>query len=67
MNRFFLAVFLIAVFSAHASDQATAKLGNEAFLAKAPEAVKEKIQKRLAAAEADIERISGQLAALPQG
>lgn len=27
MNRFFLAVFLIAVFSAHASDQATAKLG----------------------------------------
>jgi valyl-tRNA synthetase len=47
--------------------QATAKLGNEAFLAKAPEPVVEKIRVRLSAAEADIERIASQLAALPQG
>ncbi|MFE7316843.1 valine--tRNA ligase [Streptomyces sp. NPDC057555] len=45
--------------------QTTAKLGNEAFLAKAPEQVKEKIRTRKAAAEADIERITAQLAALP--
>ncbi|MFD8685435.1 valine--tRNA ligase [Streptomyces sp. NPDC059651] len=47
--------------------QATGKLGNEAFLAKAPDNVVDKIRGRLAKAEADIERIAGQLAALPQG
>ncbi|MET7801777.1 valine--tRNA ligase [Streptomyces decoyicus] len=46
--------------------QATAKLGNEAFLAKAPEKVVDKIRGRLEAAEADIVRITAQLAALPQ-
>nr|WSW69241.1 valine--tRNA ligase [Streptomyces sp. NBC_00995] len=47
--------------------QATGKLGNEAFLAKAPDNVVDKIRGRLSKAEADIERITGQLAALPQG
>ncbi|UCA49123.1 valine--tRNA ligase [Streptomyces sp. WA6-1-16] len=47
--------------------QATGKLGNEAFLAKAPDNVVDKIRGRLAKAEADIERIGAQLAALPQG
>lgn len=47
--------------------QATAKLGNEAFLAKAPEKVVDKIRGRLEAAEADIVRITAQLAALPKG
>lgn len=46
--------------------QATAKLGNEAFLAKAPDNVVDKIRGRLAKAEADIERITAQLAALPE-
>jgi len=46
--------------------QASAKLGNEAFLAKAPEAVVDKIRTRLATAEADLSRIQGQLAGLPQ-
>ncbi|MEU3057204.1 valine--tRNA ligase [Streptomyces griseus] len=46
--------------------QATGKLGNEAFLAKAPDNVVDKIRGRLAKAEADIERISAQLAGLPQ-
>ncbi|WP_097944868.1 valine--tRNA ligase [Streptomyces sp. ms115] len=46
--------------------QATGKLGNEAFLAKAPDNVVDKIRGRLAKAEADIERIGTQLAALPQ-
>ncbi|MEU4212238.1 valine--tRNA ligase [Streptomyces sp. NPDC026206] len=45
--------------------QSTAKLGNEAFLAKAAEAAVDKIRKRLETAEADIERITAQLAALP--
>jgi valyl-tRNA synthetase len=45
--------------------QATAKLANEAFLAKAPEPVVAKIRARLAAAEADLTRVQGQLAALP--
>jgi valyl-tRNA synthetase len=44
----------------------TKKLGNEAFLAKAPEPVVAKIRTRLAAAEADIARITAQLAGLPQ-
>lgn len=47
--------------------QATAKLGNEAFLAKAPEPVVAKIRTRLEAAEADIARITAQLSSLPQG
>jgi valyl-tRNA synthetase len=45
--------------------QATAKLGNEAFLAKAPDNVVDKIRTRLAKAEEDIERINTQLANLP--
>ncbi len=47
--------------------QTTGKLGNEAFLAKAPDEVVAKIRVRLEAAEADIARITAQLAALPQG
>ncbi|MFJ6380704.1 valine--tRNA ligase [Kitasatospora sp. NPDC092039] len=47
--------------------QTTAKLGNEAFLAKAPDEVVAKIRGRQEAAEADIARITAQLAALPQG
>ncbi|MEU8704759.1 valine--tRNA ligase [Streptomyces sp. NPDC048565] len=47
--------------------QATGKLGNEAFLAKAPDNVVDKIRGRLAKAEADIERITAQLANLPTG
>ncbi|WP_326662254.1 valine--tRNA ligase [Streptomyces sp. NBC_00385] len=46
--------------------QATGKLGNEAFLAKAPDNVVDKIRGRLSKAESDIERITGQLASLPQ-
>jgi valyl-tRNA synthetase len=46
--------------------QTSAKLGNEAFLAKAPEHVVEKIRTRLAKAEEDIARIQAQLERLPQ-
>ncbi|MFE4872931.1 valine--tRNA ligase [Streptomyces sp. NPDC056682] len=46
---------------------ANKKLGNEAFLAKAPDNVVDKIRTRLAKAEADIERITHQIANLPQG
>lgn len=46
---------------------ANKKLGNEAFLAKAPDNVVDKIRGRLAKAEADIERITNQIAALPKG
>ncbi|CAL9417928.1 valine--tRNA ligase [Streptomyces sp. enrichment culture] len=46
--------------------QAEGKLGNEAFLAKAPDQVVEKIRTRLAKAEADIARIQAQLTSLPQ-
>ncbi len=46
---------------------ANKKLGNEAFLAKAPDNVVDKIRARLAKAEADIERIARQIASLPQG
>lgn len=46
--------------------QATAKLGNEGFLAKAPAQVVEGIRARLEVAEADIARLQGQLAALPE-
>ncbi|MBP0460785.1 valine--tRNA ligase [Streptomyces montanisoli] len=45
--------------------QATAKLGNEAFLAKAPDQVVGKIRGRLVKAEDDIARITAQLANLP--
>ncbi len=41
------------------------KLGNEAFTAKAPDAVVAKVRDRLAAAEADIERVRAALDALP--
>jgi len=47
------------------ADQAGRKLGNESFLAKAPADVVVKTRERLEAAHADIERISGRLAALP--
>jgi valyl-tRNA synthetase len=46
-------------------DQTTRKLGNEAFMAKAPETVVAKNRDRLAQAEADITRLEAQLAALP--
>ncbi|MYY01268.1 valine--tRNA ligase [Streptomyces sp. ATexAB-D23] len=46
--------------------QANGKLNNEAFLAKAPDNVVDKIRGRLTKADADIERITGQLANLPQ-
>jgi valyl-tRNA synthetase len=42
-----------------------AKLGNEAFLGKAPAPVVEKIRTRLATAEAELSRVDAQLAALP--
>lgn len=46
--------------------QTEAKLGNEGFLAKAPEPVVAKIRTRLAKAEEDIVRIGAQLERLPQ-
>ncbi|MFJ6796665.1 valine--tRNA ligase [Streptomyces sp. NPDC091268] len=45
--------------------QAEAKLGNEAFIAKAPDNVVDKIKGRLAKAEADLERLRSQLDTLP--
>jgi valyl-tRNA synthetase len=47
------------------ADQARRKLANEAFMAKAPEAVVAKNRDRLGQAESDIERLEAQLAALP--
>jgi valyl-tRNA synthetase len=47
-------------------DVNAAKLGNPAFTDKAPEAVVAKVRERLAAAEADLERIDAALAALPE-
>ncbi len=47
------------------ADQAGRKLANESFLAKAPADVVAKTRARLEAARADIERITGRLAALP--
>jgi valyl-tRNA synthetase len=44
--------------------QATAKLGNESFMAKAPEAVVATTRQRLADAEADIARLEARLASL---
>ncbi|EFG06856.1 Valyl-tRNA synthetase [Streptomyces clavuligerus] len=46
--------------------QAEAKLGNEAFLAKAPEPVVAKIRTRLERAQEDIDRITAQLSRLPE-
>jgi valyl-tRNA synthetase len=46
--------------------QANAKLGNEAFLAKAPDQVVDKIRTRLAKADEDIARIQAQLERLPE-
>jgi valyl-tRNA synthetase len=46
--------------------QNSGKLGNEAFLAKAPDAVVAKVRDRLAAAEADLARLKAQLAGLPK-
>ncbi|MGH3391683.1 MAG: class I tRNA ligase family protein, partial [Actinomadura sp.] len=46
-------------------EQTTRKLGNESFMAKAPEAVVAKNRDRLAQAEADIVRLETQLASLP--
>ncbi|MFD8820031.1 class I tRNA ligase family protein, partial [Streptomyces sp. NPDC059627] len=46
--------------------QATGKLGNEAFLSKAPDNVVDKIRTRLAKADEDIARIQAQLDRLPQ-
>ncbi len=52
--------------AAHKEAQSmAAKLGNEAFTAKAPAEVIEKSRARLAAAEADIARLETRLAALP--
>ncbi|MGW7353836.1 valine--tRNA ligase [Streptomyces sp. NPDC054784] len=47
--------------------QTTAKLGNEGFLAKAPDDVVDKIRARRGQAEADIARIREQLDRLPRG
>ena len=44
---------------------ATAKLGNEGFMAKAPENVVAEIRERLMKCDQDIERINAQLASLP--
>jgi valyl-tRNA synthetase len=46
-------------------EQTEKKLGNPEFLDRAPDAVVDKIRARKAAAEADIERITARLAALP--
>ncbi|WP_327090529.1 valine--tRNA ligase [Nonomuraea sp. NBC_01738] len=47
--------------------QATGKLGNEQFMAKAPDDVVTKVRARAAQAEEDIARLEAQLAALPAG
>ena len=53
---------------AHKEAQDTAvKLGNESFMAKAPEPVVAKIRARAAKATADIERLTARLAALREG
>ena len=44
---------------------ATAKLANTDFIDKAPDAVVAKVRTRLASAESDVERITGQLGVLP--
>ncbi|MDH2429786.1 valine--tRNA ligase [Sphaerisporangium sp. TRM90804] len=47
--------------------QATAKLGNEQFMSKAPDDVVAKVRARAAQADGDIARLEAQLAALPAG
>ena len=47
------------------ADQTERKLANESFLAKAPAEVVAQTRERLDTARADIERITGRLAALP--
>jgi valyl-tRNA synthetase len=47
------------------TDQAERKLATPAFVAKAPADVVQKTRARLDAARADIDRLSGRLAALP--
>jgi len=47
--------------------QAQGKLGNEGFLAKAPEAVVAKVRAQLDGAQADLRRLDAALAALPAG
>ncbi|KRV46381.1 valine--tRNA ligase [Wenjunlia vitaminophila] len=47
-------------------DQTSAKLSNEAFLAKAPDQVVGRIRERLATAEQEVTRLTNQLAALPR-
>ena len=49
---------------AEGAGQTTAKLGNEAFLAKAPDAVVDKIRARQQLAGEEVERITARLAAL---
>ncbi|MFY1698693.1 MULTISPECIES: valine--tRNA ligase [unclassified Solwaraspora] len=49
------------------AQQCRGKLGNSAFVDKAPAPVVEKIRARLAVAEAELARIAGALAALPAG
>ncbi|WP_026876482.1 valine--tRNA ligase [Jiangella gansuensis] len=49
-----------------ALEQATRKLDNEQFLAKAPEAEVDKVRARRTTAEAEIARLEAQLAGLPQ-
>ena len=46
--------------------QATGKLGNPEFLAKAPDAVVAKVRAQQESAEADLARIAAQLEALPE-
>jgi valyl-tRNA synthetase len=49
------------------ADQAERKLANDSFLAKAPADVVDKTRGRLEAARDDITRLTGRLAALPDG
>jgi valyl-tRNA synthetase len=48
------------------AEQAQRKLANESFLARAPAEVVAKTRDRLTAAQADIDRLTGRLAALPR-
>jgi len=48
------------------AEQAQRKLANESFLARAPAEVVAKTRDRLGAAQADIDRLTGRLAALPR-
>jgi valyl-tRNA synthetase len=48
------------------AEQAQRKLANESFLARAPAEVVAKTRDRLTAAQADIDRLNGRLAALPR-